>query len=67
MSFEAPDKLKRLAEWLLTKIEQEMKVEKAKLLKIARERPLAELKAYGFPQAAGNTNDSDVSQRRKRP
>jgi len=67
LSFGAPDQLKRLAEWVLLKVEEEMKTEKAKLLQMARERPLAELKAYGVPQAAASASDSQVGQRRKRP
>jgi hypothetical protein len=67
LSFGAPDLLKRLAEWLLRKVKEEMKVEKAALLQIARRRLLAELKAYGVPQAAASAIDGYVGKRRERP
>ncbi|MEW6331085.1 MAG: hypothetical protein AB1560_06480 [Pseudomonadota bacterium] len=67
LSFGAPDLLKRLAEWLLHKVKEEMKAEQATLLQIARKRPLAEIKAYGVPQAAASANDINVGKRRKRP
>ncbi|GAB4514308.1 MAG: hypothetical protein Tsb0026_19580 [Sulfuricaulis sp.] len=67
LSFGAPDLLKRLAEWLLHRVKEEMKVEQAALLQIARRRSLAELKAYGVPQAAASANDGNVGKRRERP
>ena len=67
LSFGAPDQLKRLAEWVLLKVEEEMKTEKDKLLQVARQRPLAELKAHGVPQAAASASDNNVGQRRKHP
>jgi len=56
LSIEVPAKLKRLAQWWLDKVDKEMAVEKAKLLRIARDTPLSELKAHGVPQSSSPTD-----------
>lgn len=67
LSFGMPDQLKRLAEWLLLKLIEEVKNEKVKLLKLARTRPLVELKAYGVPEHAASASNNSVGRRRGRP
>jgi hypothetical protein len=67
LSFGAPELLKRLANWLLQKVEEEMRVEKAAILQLAQRRSLAELKAYGVPQHAASAFDGHVGKSRKLP
>ncbi|MGB7542427.1 MAG: hypothetical protein WBM28_10475, partial [Burkholderiales bacterium] len=52
----APAELKRLAQWWLGKIHEEMAVERAKVLRIARETPILEIKAYGVPQSSSHAD-----------
>lgn len=67
LSIEVPAQLKRLAQWWVAKIDEEMTVQKAKLLQIARTTPLSELKAHGVPQPAPTGGQGGVAKRRKYP
>lgn len=67
LSTEVPAQLKRLAQWWLDKVDEEMAVERAKLLQIARNTPLSDLKAHGIPQPRPTSQIGDVRKRRGHP
>lgn len=68
LSIEVPAKLKGLAQWWLAKVDEEMTVERAKLLRIARDTPLSELKAHGVPLSSSPTDRTgNVRKRRSSP
>jgi hypothetical protein len=62
-----PAQLKRLAQWWVAKIDEEMAVQRAKLLQIARATPLSELKAHGVLQPAPTGGQGGVAKRRRYP
>jgi hypothetical protein len=63
-----PAELKCLAQWWLGKIDEEMAVERAKVLRIARDTPLSELQAHGVPQSSSPTDRiGNVRKRRSSP
>ncbi len=68
LSIEVPAKLRGLALWWLGKVDEEMAVERAKSLRIARDTPLSELKAHGVPQSSSPTDRiGNVRKRRSSP
>ncbi len=67
LSTEVPAQLKRLAQWWLDKVDEETAVERAKLLQIARNTPLSDLKAHGLPQPRPTSQTGDVRKRRDHP
>jgi hypothetical protein len=66
LSIDVPEKLKRLAKWWLGKVEEEMSVERANVLRIARATPISEIKAHGKPKAS-SAIDRMANVRKRRP
>jgi hypothetical protein len=66
LGFNQPTGIKELANWLLDKIEQEIKIEQIKLLKHIQRYSLERLKRHG-PPFARPVSPSDVDKTRKRP
>ena len=65
LSFNAPEEFKHLAQWWLRKVEEEMSLEKAKVLRAARAKSLSDLKAYGTPKSrSAEDRNADVGKRR---
>jgi len=68
LAFDIPAKLKRLAQWWLRKVDEEMSVEKANVLRAARATLLSDLEAYGTPKSrSAEDRRADVGKRRPNP
>lgn len=66
LSFDAPEKLKHLAEWWLSKIDEEMTTERVRVLKAAQATPLLNLKVFGVRQPQ-NHDDRAANVGKRRP
>ena len=66
LSIDVPPKLKRLAEWWIGKVEEEMAVEKAEVLRIARATSISEIKTHGTARST-SANDRIANVRKRRP
>ncbi|MBA2526508.1 MAG: hypothetical protein H0V18_12125 [Pyrinomonadaceae bacterium] len=67
LSIGQPAQLTRLAQWWVARTDEEMTVQRAKLLQIARGTPLSELKAQGRPGPTPAHSQGDVGKRRRYP
>lgn len=67
LGFGEPALLKRLAQWLLKQVQQRMNDEKPKLLALAQAMALEQLKSFGRPMAAADTERHHVRRTRPRP
>jgi hypothetical protein len=67
LSFGGPALMRRLVNWVRERVEEEKTKERAAILRLARTRPLSELKSYGIPQIGDAGDSSGVRKRRPRP
>lgn len=68
LSFGMPERLKHLAKWWLSKIDEEMSVETVSVLKAAQATPLLSFKAFGVRQSPNHDDRvANVGKRRPNP